>query len=245
MFSSGSLSAFDIFVGGTGALVTSATILRSVVGAWRKTLGRRWAFARQVTSLRIGMSTDFVVQVLGVPAFGSITESQPGTAVSTACAVWPSDYGLLACQFSGGQLVAFTILATDRWFRPKLEKISNRQIRGRLGGRTFEALAADLPAEVCNRHGASSINYAEHHHFGRPGAYNDFVLNASGIGTPSPAPLGCDIGPSPPQEEAPALVEYRRRIRPNAVTVTFSRGAVWQSNFVLVDALETVALRHR
>lgn len=243
MAPSESLSAFDIFTGGTGALVASAAIIRGAWVLWRQTFGRRRAFAAKVVTLRIGMSTQFVIQSLGVPTFGSVTERNRNDNFSEVRAVWSTRYGLLACEFDAGQLWAFTIITTDRWFRPRLDGISNGLLVGRLGGRTFSAFAAQPPEAVSNQHGASAVNYAERHYFGRPGAYNDFVLNASGFGCPLPAPLGFILDRGSYEDREAEIHQYRRQHAPNAITVSSSnKGGGWSFNMMLMEEIEQVML---
>lgn len=243
MASSDSLSAFDIFTGGTGALVASAAILRGVWIGWQRTFGRRRAFAAKVGTLRIGMSTQFVVQTLGVPTFGSVTERDRKDAFSEVRAVWSNRFGLLACEFDGGQLWAFTIMTTDHWFRPRLDGLSNGQLNGRLGTGTFDAVTEGLPETISNQHGASTVNYAERHYFGRPGAYNDIVLNASGFGSPAPSPLGFTVDRGTYEGIDSEVRQYRKRTTPNAVTVSSgNKGGGWAFNLMLMDEIEFVSL---
>lgn len=241
--SSDSLSAFDIFTGGTGALVASAAILRGVWIGWQRTFGRRRAFEARIRLLRIGMSSQFIVQALGVPTFGTVTERDRRDAFSEVRAVWSNRFGLLACEFDGGQLWAFTVMSTDRWFRPRLDPLTNGQLTGRLGARTFDALTDEQPDAISNQHGASAMNYAELHYFGRPGAYNDFVLNASSFGSPSPSPLGSTFDRGSYDERESEVRQYRKLAKPNAVTVSSaSKGGGWAFNLVLMEEIESVSL---
>lgn len=213
------LTAFDVFTGGTGALVASAAIIRSSWSAWQHTFGRRRTFASRIGTLRIGMSTQFVVQTLGVPTFGSVTERDRKDAFSEVRPVWWTPFGLLACEFDGGQLWAFTVMTTDRWFRPRLDALTKGQLSGRLGARTFAELVAELPEAISNQHGASTINYAERHYFGRPGAYNDLLLNASSFGSPTPSPLGFTVDRGDYEGLHSEVGQYRKLTTPNALTV--------------------------
>lgn len=189
------------------------------------------------------MSTAFVVQTFGVPTFGSVTEKAPSEKFTESRAVWSFRHALLACDFDGGQLWAFTVISRDRWFRPRLEPLTNGQVRGRLGKDTFGALVDGMPQKVANHHGASTINYAEHHYFGRPGAYFDYVLNASSFSVPSPHPLGFMVDGDSYEGMETAIEAYRVANKPNALTVSAGqRGGGWWFNRILMDEIEQASM---
>lgn len=218
-------STWDVFVGGTAALVASAALLKAAWTIGQRTAGRRFVLARKLASLRIGMAQRYVERSFDVPMFEVIDKpSWQGTADATA--VWDLRSAYLACHFKRGELLAFTVVTTDRWFQPALRGFTRHALKGRLGRITFEAASHHPPSEVQARNGAAMCDYAEKHYIGRPGGYNDFILASTSEGRPSPSafPFTADWAGGF-EQASPSLTALRRSAVVNCVTVAASLGS--------------------
>lgn len=216
----GTVSAFDIFTGGTGAIVASAVILRASWYGWQRTLGSRRHLRAKLVRIRIGMSTEYVLQVFGVPTFGTAATKLRDQPFNESHALWDLNHVFLACHFEDGQLWAFTVVRRDRWFHLPLDKLSRGMLSGQLGRQHFDRAAPHVPSSIEITCGASRAEYAEVHYFGRPGGYADYVLAGSTEAVPECGPT------SPIQNEtdpsSTGVAAYRRLNKVTGVTVASS-----------------------
>lgn len=207
--------------------------------AWRTTYGGRRDTQKRLARLAVGVGGDYVVQTLGVPTFGRVSQS----ASASPMAVWVLRHCIVAAAFQDDGVAAICVITTDRRFHPSLGLLSNHQFTGRLGKTTLKSTSSHPPSDGYSALGASTFDYAEEHYFGRPGAYLYYALSASHVGSPmpSPPPPVLNTGTNFAQWPANVVKDYRRSTVPNAFTVTRSVN-VLDSHKVLLGYVNEVVL---
>lgn len=196
--------------------MASVAIIKTTAVGWQRTIGSRRALAAKLATLRVGMSTPFVLQTFGVPNFG--VAEPPSEEAGSSRSYWYLRHAVLACNFDRGQVIAFTIVSRSPRFKPSLRPLSHDRLAGRLGKQTFRELTEGMPEKVWSERGASTVEYAESHYFGRPGGYCQYVLSASSAGFPTPDPPIVNVqGPYVGVEDR--VEAYRNSNIPNTVTV--------------------------
>jgi hypothetical protein len=228
-----------LFTSATAAIVTSAALVRGCLVAWRATYGGRRDTQNRLVRLAVGVGGEYVVQTLGVPTFGRVSQS----ASSSPRAVWVLRHCIVAAAFEDDGVAAISVITTDRRFHPSLGLLSNHQLKGGLGKTTLQSAVSRLPSDAYSALGASTFDYAEEHYFGRPGAYLYYTLSASHVGSPmpNPPPSAFSTGATYTQWPPDVVEDYRRSTVPTAITTT-SRVNVLDSHRALMGYVNEVVL---
>ncbi|MFF3265291.1 ETEC_3214 domain-containing protein [Streptomyces sp. NPDC002932] len=205
------------------------TLLGLVRRGWRATLGKRRHLVKAYRRVAPFVRHDYVRNLFGEPAWEHKQKVQKHHAdkrdkvvrrdVELTVRTWPLGalgYLVTWCN-DGDEVLMYSLTTTSRLFRPHVA-IGDRRIT--LGRTPLAALPDPDPEGFGPWHGlgARRFSYAEHHYFGNPGGYRDWVVGVSDSGSPALAPVGCDQAEWGHEK----LADYRRRARINSVLVAGS-----------------------
>jgi hypothetical protein len=175
-----------------------------VYSKWKRTLGRRWELARNVTALGPEMQLDYVEQRLGAPTFRTKNGGYEEL-------VWVEPYAFIRVMANKGTVKLYAVTTRTRWFAPTFYRrhiisVNGDSLEVRLGRTTLGDLPGS-PSTVWGDVGARRWGYSEAYYFGNPGLYLAYVYSLSDAGwsTPSSTPLqellvsrhGIDLGSWP------------------------------------------------
>lgn len=198
-------------IGGVGAALVIAGAARELL---RRTVARRRLRYRALRRLGTGAQLDFFTSTLGEPptikrrreiSMKNYSDEPPSVedVEFTECFFVESDHVVQALVDAEGTVLAFSVSATSRRFRPTLHAPRTWPIRRRLFLRlrhrwrpliavTLHRTKFDraVPSERDNAPderyarvrawmGARAWSYSEAHSFGNPGFYGDYILTSS------------------------------------------------------------------
>lgn len=194
-----SLSPSDVIVLAAAIVAIwggAAGAYKAVLPLYRKTIGSRRDLARRLNQLAAGVTTRYVEERFGAPAFARELP-QPRTTLTGAPLIDPVTEGVRELVYrerhawlqtlinDQDAVLRFSITVTDRRFKFQIRDLAFGHMSAKLGRSHFADIRTSAdPAGRALRIGAHNHEYAEAYWFGNPGNYQYFVLskNDAGIG---------------------------------------------------------------
>lgn len=200
-------------------------LLKGIYSWWKNTWGSRWALARKLERLELGVSGALVTELLGTPtvveAVQLVEDSKHTVKRYLTRYAWVS-----TLVDEADAVLAISVSTSDPRLRFDLDRWSLGQLRGRLGRVRFAdaGIYDQYPEYVGFGVGANRFYYAEAFYFGNPAMYRTFRLSSN-----DGFPGGADwIGAAPrelrrvgPDDDMPPL-ETLQQIRKSAVVNTIT-----------------------
>lgn len=221
-------------------LVAAAGICRWSASWYRRTIGSRRDLASQLNQLAAGVTTRWVEERLGAPAFVRAVDSgaAAGRQATTELIYRARHAWVQVLADREEAVVRFSITVTDPKFRFSTRDLTHYQLDLKLGRSRFSEIRTEFgtPSGCSLRVGAHNFEYSEAYYFGNPGNYQHYVFshNDSGTGRFDPyaggGPTWCQDGVlkfnAPPREGHPVFdpkaryaAEFRRKTIVNTLTI--------------------------
>ncbi|HEX9358254.1 MAG TPA: ETEC_3214 domain-containing protein [Streptosporangiaceae bacterium] len=171
------LAAAIVAIGG-GVLAA----YRGLAALYGRTVGSRRSLDRRLNQLAAGVTTRWVENRLGAPAFARWF---PQTGDGLRELVYRGRHAWVQVLADGNDaVVRFSITVTDPRFQFQVSDLTSGHLVAKLGRTTFSGLQAQLdPQGHSFRSGAHNFEYAEAYWFGNPGNYQWYVLSYNDAGT--------------------------------------------------------------
>lgn len=151
------------------------------VKSWHgRHLGSRSQLKKRLAKMAVGVTSDHVRSLFGVPV---MQRPAPGNH-DAIDVIFMTEHAWVVTREKSGAVIAWSITVFDRKLKIDLRELSFGLMNGTLGQSTF-AEVVERPDGYSEMRGASSYAYAERTYFGRPSAYQSFVVmyNTEGVGT--------------------------------------------------------------
>jgi hypothetical protein len=162
------------------AAVAAAVPFVAAMQSWYKSgIGSRRDLKRRLTQMIVGVTSDHVRSLFGVPI---MLQLAPGVEGPTDY-VFMTNHAWIVARIRDGAVEEWSVTVTDRKFKFDLRDLTRGLVEGTLGHSTF-ADVVKKPNGVYEERGAATYSYTEGRYFGRPSAYQTFVFmyNQEGIG---------------------------------------------------------------
>lgn len=150
------------------------------VRSWHaRHLGSRNELKRQLAKLAVGVTSEHVRSLFGVP----IMQRPAPWNDEAADYIFKTSHAWVVTREKDGAVIAWSLTVFDRKLKLDLRELSFGLVGGLLGHSAFSEVV-EKPGGFSEMRGASSYSYAEQTYFGRPSAYQSFVFmyNTEGIG---------------------------------------------------------------
>jgi hypothetical protein len=232
----------DLGIGASAAAVVAAAIgvCRWSASYYRRSIGSRRDVAGRLNQLAAGVTTQWVEERFGSPAFVRSVGSATATdrQAVTELIYWTRHAWVQVLTDEHGAVVRFSITVTDSKFKFRIHDLTLNHLSIKLGHNRFSEIQVPSiePEGYSLRVGAHNFEYSEAYYFGNPGNYQHFVLshNDSGTGifdtSAGGGPRWCEIGVhrfgDPPRPDHPAFdpkasyaAEFRAKTTINTLTI--------------------------
>lgn len=169
-----------IFAAVFAAVAAGIPFVDSVRRWHARHLGSRSRLAKQLSKLVVGVTSEHVRSLFGVPI---MQRTSPGVDEAVDC-IFQTRHAWVVTRERNSAVIAWSITVFDRKFKIDLLELSFGLVGGTLGRSVFSGVV-EKPGGYSEMRGASTYAYAEYTYFGRPSAYQSFVFmyNTEGIGT--------------------------------------------------------------
>lgn len=157
------------------------------LGWYRRSIGSRRDLARRLNQLAAGVTTRYVEERFGAPAFvrksGVLLGAKLGMTLVEQ--VYRTKHAWLqVLSDPHGAVVRFSITVTDPQFRFQVGVLTGGQLQARLGHSRFSQVGSQLDPDGHSLWiGARRRGYSESYWFGNPGNYQRYVLSHNDAGT--------------------------------------------------------------
>lgn len=149
---------------------------RWATGVWRRTIGSRKVVQQQLDGIACGVTTSYLEERLGRPAFRRTMNDRVELT-------WRLPHAWLCGLLGDDSLMAFAITVTDPKFHFNCRHLTFDHLAVTLGQDSL--LAVDhTPSNTTVSVGARRVYVTDEHWFGNPGAYQTYLLayNDQGVG---------------------------------------------------------------
>jgi hypothetical protein len=180
------------FPGGLAVGASIAAVLAAAAGLYRwsvlwyrRTIGSRRDLTRRFNQLAAGVTTRWVEERLGAPAFTRGTDlAVAGRQAVTELIYRTRHAWVQVLTDRDDAVVRFSITVTDPRFRFKTRDLTHHHLDVKLGRSRFaDVRVAFGDTKGCSlRVGAHNYEYSEAYYFGNPGNYQHYVLSNNDIG---------------------------------------------------------------
>ncbi len=166
-----------IGIGASTAAVLAACYGGGVfsLSIWRRTIGSRRHTARQIDQLACGVTYDYVVDLLGKPAF-----RRPVSSLIEY--TWRTPHTWVCALFRDEAAAGFAVTVIDSKFHFDCSHLTFDQMRVQLG----RSMLTDAPLRGSSEIaiGARRLSVKDTHYFGNSGAHQTYILahNDAGVG---------------------------------------------------------------
>jgi len=225
----------------TAILVAAIGVYRWSLSWYRRTIGSRRDLASRLNQLAAGVTTRWVEERLGAPAFVrrvNLGTADVGREARTEVIYRTRHAWVQVLVDADGAVVRFSITVTDPRFRFRSLDLTLHHLDVKLGHSCFSDIKTSFgdPEGYSLRIGAHNFEYSEAYYFGNPGNYQHYVLSYNDCGTghieasAGGGPTGYQEGilrfNDPPCQEslvfdpmASYAAEFRRRTIINTLTI--------------------------
>jgi hypothetical protein len=186
------LASTEVIVGLAAAIVGVGGGLfasyRAIARWYGQTIGSRRRLATQLNQLAAGVTTRWVEERLGIPAFArKFPSPSPGGISNLREMIYRSRHSWIQVLVDEHDaVVRFSITVTDPRFRFQVNDLTSGQLSARLARTSFADIETPFePRGRSLRNGAHNREYAEAYWFGNPGNYQWYVLSHNDMGTGS------------------------------------------------------------
>lgn len=221
-------------------LVAAVGVYRWSASWYRRTIGSRRDLVRRLNQLAAGVTTRWVEERLGAPAFvrGVDLGSVPGRQATTELIYRTRHAWVQVLADRDGAVVRFSITVTDPKFSFRTSDLTLHHLDIKLGRNRFADIRTSFgdPNGYSLRVGAHNFEYSESYYFGNPGNYQHYVLSYNDCGTglfdasTGGGPTWCQEGvlklKGPPRQDHPVFdpkanyaAEFRRKTTVNTLTI--------------------------
>jgi len=229
----------------TAILVAAAGLYRWSMSWYRRTIGSRQDVTRRLNQLAAGVTTRWVEERLGAPAFvrGVDLGTVAGRQAMTELIYRTRHAWVQVLADRDGAVVRFSITVTDPRFGFKTRDLTLGHLAVKLGHSRFADIRTSFgePEGYGLRVGAHNYEYSEAYYFGNPGNYQHYVLSYNDCGagifdsSVGDGPQWCQDGvlkfngpPRPGHPEFDPKASYAAKFRANTVINTLTILGPWR-----------------
>ena len=167
------------------AAVAAAVPFVAAMQGWiKRGIGSRRELKRRLTRMTVGVTSDYVRSLFGVPVM-----QRPAPGVDGATDYYfMTNHAWIVARVRDGAVDSWSVTVTDFKFKMKISDLTRGLVEGVLGHSPFLDVVKK-PSGVMEEPGGVDYSYAESTYFGRPSGYQTFVFmyNMEGIGNYRPS----------------------------------------------------------